>query len=139
MNVSLSSSMCQRDIAVDGSYDYTGKIANCCGGEHTYLQYVHYPPPPQSGPPFIWGWGFSGGTTTTQEKHFDPSRCTTCTKNGNNLKFGSGAGKSSTQAMDDEIRDCISNRKPDHAYSYPGYVCTDWAKEAAADCGLKCK
>ena len=40
---------------------------------------------------------------------------------------------------DEEIRNCIMNRKPSRAYLFPIYVCTDWAKEAATDCGLTCK
>lgn len=132
-------SMCQRDVAVDGPSDSVGKCCNSFGGQHTYLQYVSTPQPPAQGPPFIWGWGFSGGTRTASEQHFDPSRCKTCTKNGSALKYGSGAGKSSTSASDEEVRDCIMNRKPTRPYSFPRYVCTDWAKEAAADCGLTCK
>ena len=132
-------SMCQRDVAVDGPSDSVGKCCNAFGGQHTYLQYVSTPQPPAQGPPFIWGWGFSGGTRTASEQHFDPSRCKTCTKSGSALKYGSGAGKSSTSASDEEVRDCIMSRKPTRSYSFPRYVCTDWAKEAAADCGLTCK
>jgi RHS repeat-associated protein len=131
--------MCQRDVAVDGPSDSVGKCCNAFGGQHTYMQYVSTPPPPAQGPPFIWGWGFSGGTRTAAEGHFAPDSCKPCKKNGSSLKYGSGAGKSSTSASDDEIRDCIMNRKPTRPYSFPRYVCTDWAKEAAKDCGLTCK
>ncbi len=131
--------MCQRDVAVDGPSDVTGKCCNSFGGQHTYLQYVNTPKPPEQGPTYVWGWGFSGGTRTKSERHFDPSSCKPCKKNGNGLKFGSGAGKASDKATDDEIRDCIMNRKPTRPYSFPRYVCTDWAKEAAKDCGLTCK
>jgi RHS repeat-associated protein len=131
--------ICQRDVAVDGPSDSVGKCCNGFGGQHTFLQYVNTPQPPEQGPPFIWGWGFSGGTHTAAEGHFAPDSCKPCTKNGNALKFGSGAGKASNSATDEEIRDCIMNRKPTRPYSFPRYVCTDWAKEAAADCGLTCK
>jgi hypothetical protein len=123
---------------VDGASDVSGKCCNKMGGEHTYLQYVSTPLPPDQGPRFLWGWGFSGGTITTQENHFDPDTCKRCTKNGNALKFGTAAGKASTAATDDEIRNCIMNRKPTRPYSFPRYVCGDWAKEAAQDCGLTC-
>ena len=131
--------MCQRDVAVDGPSDSVGKCCNAFGEQHTYLQYVNTPQPPEQGPPFIWGCGFSGGTRTAAEGHFAPNSCKPCTKNGNALKFGSGAGKASNSATDEEIQDCIMNRKPTRPYSFPRYVCTDWAKEAAADCGLTCK
>ena len=131
--------MCQRNVANDGKSDIVGMLANCCGGQHTYMQYVSTVQPPQIGPPFYWGWGFSGGIATVPETHFQPDTCKTCTKNGNNLKYGSGVGKSSKSASDAEIRDCIKNRKPTRRYSYPGYVCSDWAKEAASDCGLTCR
>jgi RHS repeat-associated protein len=131
--------MCQRNVAVDGPSDSVGKCCNSFGGEHTYLQYVRTLPPPYQGPPFVWGWGFSGGTKTVREKAFNPSHCKSCSKNGSSLMYGSGAGKSSTSASDIEIRDCIMNRKPTRRYSFPTYVCTDWAEEAAKDCGLTCK
>lgn len=131
--------MCSRGVAVDGASDVAGKCCNSFGGEHTYLQYVSTPPRPEEGPPFVWGWGFSGGTTAAGENHFDATSCKRCTKNGSSLKFGSGSGKPGSSATDDEIRDCIMNRKPSRRYTFPFYVCTDWAKEAAKDCGLKCK
>ncbi len=131
--------MCQRDVAVEGPSDIVAQCCNSFGGQHTYLQYVSTPQPPAQGPPFVWGWGFSGGTRTAPELHFDPSFCKPCTKNGSALKYGSGMGKSSKDASDTEIRDCIMNRKPTRPYSFPRYVCSDWAKEAASDCGLTCR
>ena len=130
--------MCQRDVAVDGPSDSVGKCCNAFGGQHTYLQYVNTPQPSEQRPPLIWGWG-AGGTRRAAEGHFAPDSCKPCTKYGNALKFGSGAGKGSNSATDDEIRDCIMNRKPTRFYSFPRYVCTGWVKEAAADCGLTCK
>ena len=47
--------MCQRNVANDGKSDIVGMLANCCGGQHTYMQYVSTVQPPQIGPPFYWG------------------------------------------------------------------------------------
>jgi len=133
--------LCRRNIDKSGMNKFDRLFAtliDCCGGEHTYVQYVRYPPPPQIGPPYIWGIGFSGGQTVTEETKFNPSVCFPCIKNGSKLKYGSGSGKPSTAASDDEIKDCLSNRKPDRPYSFPRYVCSDWAKQAVRDCGLSC-
>jgi RHS repeat-associated protein len=133
--------LCRRNIDKSGMNKFDRLFAtliDCCGGEHTYVQYARYPPPPQIGPPYIWGIGFSGGQTVTEETKFNPSVCFPCIKNGSKLKYGSGSGKPSTAASDDEIKDCLSNRKPDRPYSFPRYVCSDWAKQAVRDCGLSC-
>ncbi|MGA4645746.1 RHS repeat-associated core domain-containing protein [Limisphaera sp. 4302-co] len=133
--------ICTRPVAVDGVNDIVGKVANCCGGEHTFIQYVRYPTPPAEGPPFVWGWGFSGGIEATEERHFGATHCVTCQKADRPLKHGpaAGHGKTGKSATDTEIRECIMARIPDRRYSYPWYVCTDWAYQAAEDCGLKCR
>jgi RHS repeat-associated protein len=131
--------MCQRDLAVDGWWDLVNIGGNWLGGSHQYMQYAECLPSDFIGPPFLWGWGFSGGTAATPERHFHPDKCKACTKNGGSLKYGSGAGRSSSSATDAEIMDCIKNTKPDKPYSYPSYVCFDWTKKAAKDCGLTCK
>ena len=131
---------CQRDTAVDGWDDIIGKCCNSFGGDHTYLQFVNRPHPPEEGPEFRWGWGFSGGDTTKEDKALNPSRCVPCERTGNPLKYGEGArySKTSRTATDAEIRDCIMHRPPTRRYFFPIYVCTHWADEAATDCGLSC-
>jgi len=57
------------------------------------------------------------------------------------LKPGSGHGKAGTVATDIEIKDCIIKHPPSKEYKAWGrnhYSCKDWAKEAAANCGLDC-
>ena len=133
--------ICTRPVAVDGVKDIAGKVANCCGGKHTFIQYVRYPTLPAEGPPFVWGWGFSGGVEATEERHFGATRCVTCQKVDRPLKHGpaAGHGKTGKSATDTEIRECVMARRPDGRYSFPWYVCIDWAYQAAEDCGLKCR
>ncbi|WP_425485749.1 RHS repeat-associated core domain-containing protein [Limisphaera ngatamarikiensis] len=131
--------LCRRDID-DSDKKFLERLCtrvlNECGGLHMYVQYYKSA---QDGAPYLWGWGFSGGEVTTPEKHFNPSVCFPCKKNGTPLKHGSGAGKPSTSASDEEIMDCIKNRKPDRRYTFPTYVCSTWAKQAVRDCGLTCQ
>jgi hypothetical protein len=127
--------ICRRNVHHEGKCDCVAMVADACGGEHTYIQYVDTG---DEGPRLPWGWGFCGGDKTTPERYFHPSICKSCKKTGAVLKYGSGAGNVGGQATDDEIKDCIMKRKPTKRYSYPAYVCSDWAKEAAQDCGLNC-
>jgi len=125
--------LCQRDIQKDGICDCPAIFANALGGEHAYMQYVD-----DEGNK--WGYGF-GKAGVVPEKHFDPNRCKPCKKTGGALKHGSGSGKASLAATDDEIKDCIKNHPPSKDYKAWGknrYNCKDWAKEAAANCGLDC-
>jgi RHS repeat-associated protein len=125
--------LCQRNIQKDGSCDCPAIFANAIGGEHAYMQYVD-----DEGNK--WGYGF-GKPGTAPEKHFDPNSCKPCNKTGGTLKHGSGSGKAGSGATDDEIKDCIKNHPPSKDYKAWGknrYNCKDWAKEAAANCGLDC-
>ena len=128
-------SLCQRNIQKDGSCDCPASVANALGGQHTYVQYVSQP---EVGPPWLWGYGFSGPAGTKSELHFNPSSCKSCKKSSGSLKFGSGAGKSGSSASDLEIRDCIEKSKPTAPYDKFGYNCKAWAKQAASNCGLDC-
>jgi hypothetical protein len=125
--------LCQRDIEKDGSCDCPAIFANAIGGEHAYMQHVD-----DEGNK--WGYGF-GEPGTAPETHFDPNSCKACKKTGGTLKHGSGSGKSGSAATDDEIKDCIKDHPPSKDYEAWGknrYNCKDWAKEAAANCGLDC-
>jgi RHS repeat-associated protein len=125
--------LCQRDIEKDGSCDCPAIFTNAIGGEHAYMQHVD-----DEGNK--WGYGF-GEPGTAPETHFDPNGCKTCNKTGGTLKHGSGSGKSGNAATDDEIKDCIKDHPPSKDYEAWGknrYNCKDWAKEAAANCGLDC-
>jgi len=66
--------------------------------------------------------------------------CQKCEKNGGKLKYGSGsaAGKSSDDASDAEIQDCLKNRPIKGNYGGLRNNCNDWAGGAAKDCGLTC-
>jgi RHS repeat-associated protein len=112
--------------------DEPGFIVNCinhCGGAHTYVQYATTPKPPETGPMYLWGRGFTKGGVETERK-FNPSTCTRCKK-------------SDESKSDAEIMDCISNHPPSKPYSwgmlFNKYVCKEWAWEAATACGLSCK
>jgi RHS repeat-associated protein len=130
-------SLCGRDIQKDCCCDVVAMVVNNCkGGAHRYLQYYDAP---EVGPPFLWGWGFAG--STGPEKAFSPDWCHSCTREPSLLKYGSGSGRSGSVASDAEIRDCISNfpaTKPYKSHGKGQYNCWDWAREAAAGCGLNC-
>lgn len=131
--------ICQRSIQADGSCDCSTSIANCCGGEHTYIQYIQNLPPGFVGPPSLWGFGWGGGSKKpSPEKAFRPTSCQTCKKGSGTLTYGSGAGKPGSSATDGEIQDCIKNVKPSQPYKPLGYNCRSWALEAAQKCGLDC-
>jgi RHS repeat-associated protein len=123
--------MCQRNIGVDGYSDIAGRVGNCCGGMHTYLEY-------DDGSGGQWGWGFNGGTTTVSEQHFG-GNCTSCKPTSGKLQAGSGQGTAANEATAAQIQDCIKSVKPSKPYSWYGYNCKAWAQEAAGKCGLSCK
>jgi RHS repeat-associated protein len=115
------------------------RVRNPRGGLHMNVQYYKSAQEPRTGPPYLWGWGFSGGEVTTPEKHWNRSVCGPYNNNGTALKHGSGAGKPGTSACDDEIMDCIKNREPDRRYTFPTHVCGTQPTQAARDCALTCK
>jgi hypothetical protein len=124
--------ICQRDIKKEKCCDISVMAANCCGGEHTYLQYKD-----QNGN--LWGYGWGGAPKPASEGAFRPNSCTACKKTSGTLAYGSGAGKSGDSASDVEIQDCIKQVKPSKPYNPLGYNCKAWALEAASKCGLSCK
>jgi hypothetical protein len=127
-------SVCQRDLQKDNSCDCPTMIGNALGGEHSYVQYFSQP---ESGLPYLWGWGFSKGGLAA-ETHFNPNSCTSCQKSSRSLKYGSAAGRPAKSVTDGDIQDCVKNSKPSQGYSTFKYNCRDWAKEAAKNCGLDC-
>lgn len=125
-------SICQRDLAKDGSCDCGASVGNAFGGEHTYLQFVD----PDGN---NWGYGWGGAHTKPgPEGHFHPNSCKACSKGAGSLQYGSGSGKAGNTASDADIKDCITKVPPSKDYSKFGYNCKSWAKEAAAKCGLDC-
>lgn len=114
---------------------------NSCFDEHCYLQYgaVNADGTPAEG---TGGWGIGGGSAGTlplPEQHFGPASCSSLTPGNSRLKYGPGRGKPGSKATDDEIKDCISKVPMSKGYKPWGkgrYNCMDWAKEAAAACGL---
>jgi hypothetical protein len=105
-------------------------LANKCGGQHCYVQHVD-----EHGN--LWGYGFYRGGVV-QEKTFNPNRCKTCTRSTSVLQHGGSAGKSGTEATDEDVKDCIKNVPPSRGYHLIFYNCKDWAQEAARKCGLNC-
>jgi RHS repeat-associated protein len=87
--------LCRR--AIDGSDKkflerLCTRVINPRGGLHRNVQYYKSAQEPRTGPPYLWGWGFSGGEVMTPEKHWNRSVCGPCNNNGTALKHGSGAG-----------------------------------------------
>jgi len=131
--------LCARQIQGGDCCDnIAAGIANCCGGAHTYIQYGGVDP--NGNPlPGTQGWGIGGGNagnTPIPELKFHPDVCSELKRGGCILKYGKGAGKSGLQATDAEIIDCISKTPMSKDYGMTTYNCKDWAKEAAAACGL---
>jgi hypothetical protein len=134
--------ICQRDFQNDRtliSAVMYGAL-NMLGGSHAY---VHYK---ECSDCSTVGWGFSGGDARPNpddEKAFNPNDCKPCERTGTLLKYGIAKDKKTgKQASDAEIVDCIRNAPIRKSYSptiLNRYVCWDWAKEAAKDCGLNCK
>jgi len=119
--------ICQRDI---NRTDWMDDLANKCGGQHCYVQHVD-----EHGN--LWGYGFYRGGVV-QEKTFNPNRCTTCKRSTSVLQHGGSAGKSGTEATDEDVKDCIKNVPPSRGYHLILYNCKDWAQEAGRKCGLNC-
>jgi len=113
-----------------------------CFDEHCYLQYGALNP---KGTPTIGTEGSgigagSAGTFPSPERHFHPGSCSGLTPGNSPLKYGEGAGKAGSEATDDQIKDCLENVPMSKSYKPWGkghYNCMDWAKEAAAACGLQ--
>jgi RHS repeat-associated protein len=125
--------ICQRDIL---GTDSGARAANCCGGQHTYIQLG---PVDKKGQPLpgTKGVGWGGGNPTS-EQAFKPNSCAHCSKTQTPLAFGKGAGTPANAASDDAILDCLKNYPPRKKYDWIWYNCADWANEAATACGLKC-
>jgi RHS repeat-associated protein len=130
-------SICRRDFAGKG---IVWDCLNALGGQHTYVQLKYTITPDMI--EALQGWGFDGTNKVTEEKQFKPNSCKSCKLNGGILKYGYGTGKPSTNADTVELKDCIRNYPPSKPYSTttpPIYICSDWAYEAVAACGLTCK
>lgn len=67
-----------------------------------------------------------------------PFNCKQCYRNGATLQNGSGAGKSSADATEAEIVDCIKNTLTRKDYGGVTYNCYDWVRDATKACGLDC-
>jgi hypothetical protein len=136
----------QRDIKKTGDCceDAATGVINTCYDQHCYVQYgaLNKDGTPAQG---TEGWGIGGGgagTTPSAENAFHADSCTSLTRGTSPLKYGKGAaaGKTGSNATDDEIKDCISKvpmSKPYVAWGRGRYNCRDWAKEAVAACGLQ--
>jgi len=124
-------SICTRHVDMPGA---------CGCGYHKYLQFTHYPAPPQIGPPSIEGWGFHGTAGVGPDGGAAQSNCSACRRTSAPLQNGwaSEEGKTGLDATDEEIWDCIKSTPPSHGYVPLWYDCANWAKEAAGRCGLSC-
>jgi hypothetical protein len=69
----------------------------------------------------------------------DARTCRRCFRNGSPLQYGSGKGKRSHKATDEEVQDCLKNRPIKGDYHGLLNNSNDWAKGAGKDCGLSCE
>jgi RHS repeat-associated protein len=74
-----------------------------------------------------------------QPDHPERARtCRKCEKTGSPLKYGGAAGKTSDNASDADIVDCLQHRPKQGNYDGLRKNCNDWADGAESDCGLSC-
>ena len=106
--------------------------------DHAYIHYKHCDTCPRQ------GWGIGGtrpGAPPIPESKFGPNSCKPCKRTASPLQYGAEQGRPGDEASDEHILDCIKQvktSKPYVPYGKNRYQCLDWAKEAAAACGLDC-
>jgi RHS repeat-associated protein len=137
--------LCNRNLEESGMGvcdDVATQCLNFCFVDHCYIQYG---PLKQDGTPASGtkGWGIGGGSAGTlpsEETNFHADRCTQLRKARSALMYGKGTHKLGIIATDDEIVDCIKSvpmRMDYEPWGRGRYNCMDWAREAAAACGLE--
>jgi RHS repeat-associated protein len=79
------------------------------------------------------------GPTKRNTKHeLESKSCKTCYKNATYLEHGSGKWKLGLQATEQEIQNCLENRRMKGDYGGAFNNCNVWTRDAAIECGLNC-